>query len=98
MVLKKECYSKGIRVQKTVMQTGRRENPLRLLTIVIPARDEEGCINSTVKELHLELRRHQIPHEIIAVDDGSSDQTWEILQETGREIEELLPVQNQGLH
>jgi dolichol-phosphate mannosyltransferase len=85
-------------VQKTVMQTGRKENPLRLLTVVIPARDEEGCINSTVVELHSELRRHQIPHEIIVVDDGSSDRTWEILQETAKEIEELLPVQNHGLH
>ena len=54
--------------------------PLRMLSIVIPARDEEGCIESTIEHLHLELRMQNIPHEIVVVDDGSSDATWQILQ------------------
>lgn len=52
---------------------------LQMLSIVIPARDEEGCIASTVQHLHLELELRGVPHEIIVVDDGSSDRTWEIL-------------------
>ena len=56
--------------------------PLSLLSVVIPARDEAGCIAATVEHLHLELRLHGIPHEIVVVDDGSSDQTWSILQST----------------
>jgi dolichol-phosphate mannosyltransferase len=55
--------------------------PLRLLSIIIPARDEEGCIASTIKHLHLELELRGVPHEIIVVDDGSTDRTWSILQE-----------------
>ena len=43
--------------------------PVTKLSIVIPARDEDGCIASTVEHLHLELRLHP-PHEIIVVDDG----------------------------
>lgn len=72
--------------------------PLYKLSIVIPARDEAGCIASTVEHLHLELRLNQIEHEIIVVDDGSSDQTFAILQELTQRIQELRPVQNTGQH
>lgn len=72
--------------------------PLRLLSIVLPARDEEGCIASTVEHLHLELRLQNVPHEIVVVDDGSSDRTWEILTALRERIKELAPVQNLGAH
>jgi dolichol-phosphate mannosyltransferase len=72
--------------------------PLRLLSVVIPARNEEGCIAATVEHLHLELRLHQIPHEIVVVDDGSTDATWKLLQELESRIPECAPVQNPGGH
>jgi len=71
---------------------------LHLLSIVLPARDEEGCICSTVEHLHLELRLNNIPHEIVVVDDGSSDNTWPLLQELRQSVPELKPVQNNGQH
>ena len=71
---------------------------LRMMSIVIPARDEEGCIASTVEHLHLELRLQNVPHEIVVVDDGSSDRTWAILQDLRQRIPELHPVQNTGMH
>ena len=73
-------------------------SPLKTLSVVIPARDEEGCIASTVQHLHLELELHHVPHEIVVVDDGSTDNTWPILQELCQRITELKPVQNTGLH
>ena len=72
-------------------------SPLKLLSIIIPARNEEGCIASTVEHLHLELRLHHVPHEIVVVDDGSSDSTWNILCELKETIAELAPTQNAGL-
>jgi dolichol-phosphate mannosyltransferase len=68
--------------------------PLTLLSVIIPARDEEGCIQSTVEHLHQELELNQVPHEIVVVDDGSKDRTWEILGALRRQIPEVKPVQN----
>jgi dolichol-phosphate mannosyltransferase len=72
--------------------------PLQLLSVVIPARDEQACICSTVEHLHLELQLNGIPHEILAVDDGSADQTWNLLCGLKATLPELRPVQNSGLH
>jgi len=65
---------------------------------VLPARDEEGCICSTVEHLQVELRLQNIPHEIIVVDDGSTDKTWELLEGLRAKIPELRPMRNPGLH
>jgi dolichol-phosphate mannosyltransferase len=72
--------------------------PLKLLTVVVPARDEAGCIESMVRHLNLELKLKDVPHEIVVVNDGSTDTTWEILSGLKAEISELQPVQNVGLH
>ena len=71
---------------------------LNCLSVIIPPRDEEDCIASTVEHLTVELRLREVPHEIIVVDDGSSDSTWEILQNLKSRLPMLLPVQNHGRH
>jgi dolichol-phosphate mannosyltransferase len=72
--------------------------PLRLLSVVIPARDEEGCIASTIEHLYIELRLHNVPHEIIVVDDGSDDETWRVLESAKDRIPTLRPVQGHAPH
>jgi len=71
---------------------------LKLLSVVIPARDEEGCIASTVEHLHVELRLQNVPHEIVVVDDGSADATWTMLESLKAHIPSLRPVQTPGPH
>jgi len=80
--------------------TSRPEHPtpLTLLSVIVPARNEEGCISSMVEHLHLELQMNSVPHEIVVVDDGSSDRTWEILQELQSRIPMVQPLQNLGQH
>lgn len=69
---------------------------LKLLSVVIPARNEEACIASTVEHLQLELRLHNVPNEIVVVDDGSTDRTWEVLQELAQRLSTVAPTQNPG--
>jgi dolichol-phosphate mannosyltransferase len=72
--------------------------PLRLLSVVIPARDEEACIASTVEHLYVELRLHGVPHEIVVVDDGSTDTTWETILKLQHRVPTLNAVRNTGAH
>ena len=73
-----------------------RPGPLRLLSILIPTRNEESAIASTVEHLFVELRLHEIPHEIVVIDDGSTDSTWDALCKLQPRVPTLNPVRNGG--
>ena len=74
------------------------EPGLHLLSVVIPARNEEGCIAATVEHLHLELEMRNVPHEIVVVDDASTDNTLKVLQGLQPKIAQLVVVKNEGPH
>lgn len=52
---------------------------LIVLSIVVPLYNEEGNIEPLVAALRQVLSGLQVPHEIIFVDDGSKDRTWEVV-------------------
>jgi len=64
------------------------------LSIVIPAHNEEGCIESTVKSLASELDSEKIEHEILVINDNSTDNTKEILERLQNELSSFRCLDN----
>jgi len=68
--------------------------PLLKLSVVIPAHNEEGCIESTVRALISELNSAAIPHEILVINDNSRDSTEKILLSLEKELPSLRHINN----
>jgi len=66
-----------------------------MLSVVIPAHNEEGRIEATVRELHAALADAGISHEILVVNDNSRDRTEEVLTHLQQQIPELRHVNNE---
>ena len=71
---------------------------LSLLSVIIPARDEQECIATTLEKIAQTLSLNQVPHEILVVDDGSTDQTWKILTALEMRLPRLRVMRNPGPH
>ena len=67
---------------------------LTLLSVIIPARDEEESLPSTIADIVATFEQHGVPYEIVVVDDGSRDRTWTVLQELQGRFPRLVPTQN----
>jgi dolichol-phosphate mannosyltransferase len=64
------------------------------LSVVIPAHNEEGCIGSTVDALATRLASEKIQHEILVINDNSSDDTEELLRGLARKYPEQVRYLN----
>ncbi|MBU4332079.1 glycosyltransferase family 2 protein [Patescibacteria group bacterium] len=53
---------------------------MKQLSIIVPAYNEEKSINEVLNQLKCQLADFNIEHEIIVVNDGSNDQTKELLK------------------
>lgn len=56
----------------------------KLLSVIIPAYNEEAMIMKTTSVIHMLLKEAKIEHEIVFVDDGSSDRTWRDIEKVVR--------------
>jgi dolichol-phosphate mannosyltransferase len=65
-----------------------------LLSVVIPAHDEEGRIAATVREIYEHLAAAGIRHEILVVNDNSRDRTEPILIELRSDVPTLRYINN----
>jgi dolichol-phosphate mannosyltransferase len=64
----------------------------------MPARNEEGCIIESVSGIMSTLRREGIPHEIVVVNDGSTDSTEALLLGLAETEPAVRVINNQGRH
>ncbi len=64
------------------------------LSVLIPAHNEEIVIEETIRNLSKHLKEKGVTHEILIVNDNSSDNTEKILIELEQEISELRHVNN----
>jgi dolichol-phosphate mannosyltransferase len=66
------------------------------LSIVIPAYNEEGSIEETLRTLYAKLQEEQIDHEIVVVNDNSKDNTLGLLKNIQESIPTLVVHTNRG--
>lgn len=60
-----------------------------LITIIIPVYQEENQIYNNIQVIHKLLVGNNISHEFLLVEDGSRDNTWEIIKRLASEIPSL---------
>ena len=60
-----------------------------LLSIVVPAYDEERWLGPTLAALHAAARSAGVPYEIVVADDASSDGTARVAREAGARVVEV---------
>lgn len=65
------------------------------VSVVIPARDESAHLPGTLRELEAALREAQIEHELVVVDDHSTDGSPALLRDLAAELPALVVVHNE---
>lgn len=63
-----------------------------LLSVILPAYNEQENIRRTCTKLEEILGNAQIAYELILVDDGSEDATWEEIQKISEEKEQIVGI------
>lgn len=67
----------------------------KMLSLIIPAHNEEGCIKKAVKIFNEKLLEENINHEILVINDNSKDNTEKILKKLQKEVKELRYINNE---
>lgn len=64
------------------------------LSLVIPAHNEEACIEQTVRQFYQALKKNKIQHEILVINDNCTDNTEKVVQNLKKEIKEIKLLNN----
>ncbi|GCL57249.1 glycosyltransferase [Microcystis aeruginosa] len=72
----------------------RDNHAVKTLSIIIPAYNEEDCIESTAHLISERLERDKIDYEILVVNDNSKDNTEAVLQKINQENPRIRYINN----
>jgi dolichyl-phosphate beta-glucosyltransferase len=78
----------------TLAFSGLEQNLNLFLSIVIPAHNEESRLPGSLEQVFKFLNKQPFAAEVIVVENGSSDRTYEVAQAFTKEHENLRVVQN----
>lgn len=76
-----------------------RIHPLPLLSVVVPAYNEEARIGATLKRMLAYFDEQPYPYEILVVSDGSTDGTHQVVEQIGAnrpEVRLIVSKPNRG--
>lgn len=68
----------------------------KLISVIIPCYNEEGNIGKTIEGILDLANGHRYDFEIIAVNDGSKDGTWEVIKKYAKEHDEVKGINLMG--
>ena len=65
------------------------------LSVIMPAYNEGRYIKANIDETLKSIRGLKLSHELVVVDDGSHDGSWEVLQEVAAQHPEVIAVRQE---
>jgi len=69
---------------------------LKKLSVIIPARNESDNLKECISEICQELTNYSVNFEILVIDDGSTDNTLDIIKEISQSIATVKYIRNEG--
>ena len=66
------------------------------LSVIIPAKNEADNLKECVSEISKELTHHSIVFEILVIDDGSTDNTTDIIKEISQSVVSVKCIKNEN--
>ena len=69
---------------------------LQKLSVIVPARNEAENLISYISSVYKTLNSFNIEHEIIIVDDGSTDNSKDVIESLANEFRTVVYIKNKG--
>ena len=66
------------------------------LSVIIPARNEAENLPKCITEMCEELIKNSITYEILVIDDGSTDNTADIIDKITKDFESVICIKNKN--